>query len=71
MTTFTTADRLEAEAIALKDQQIQFQTKYGALAYETPYRDVSSENSYACSYGYIHAEAPLERYPKCHNEPQK
>jgi len=58
MTTFTTADRLAAEATILKGQQTQFQTLFGALAYETPYRDESIENSCACSYGLPHAKEP-------------
>ena len=53
------------------DQQSQFQTKFGALAYEIPYRDKSSESSCACSYGLIHAKEPLEQYPKFHNKYQK
>ena len=52
MTTFTTADRLEAEAIALRDQ-IPIQTKYGALYYETPYRGESTCSSCDGSCGYI------------------
>jgi membrane protease subunit (stomatin/prohibitin family) len=71
MTTFTTEDRLKAEATVLEGQQNQFQTKYGALAYETPCRDVSNENFCADSYGCTHGEVPLEPCPKSHNEPQK
>ena len=62
MTTFTTEDRIKA----LEGQQTQFQTLFGALAYETPYRDESIENSCACSYGLPHAKEPLEQYPKSH-----
>jgi len=56
MTTFTTEDLLAAKA--QEGLQTQFQTKFGALAYEIPYRDVSNENSCADSYGCTHAKAP-------------
>jgi hypothetical protein len=67
MTTFTTEDRIKVQ----EGLQTQFQTLYGALAYETPYRDVSSENSYADSYGLLHAKEPLEQYQESHIEQKK
>ena len=71
MTTFTTEDRLEAESTVQEGLQSQFATKFGALAYETPYRDVSNENSCACSYGYTHAKALLKPYQESHIEQKK
>ena len=70
MTTFTTEDRLEAEAIALK-HQTQAQTKFGRLAYENFYRDVSNEMSCADSYGCTHGKELESPYLNDRNEPKK
>jgi hypothetical protein len=51
MTTFTTEDRVSATT--LKGQS-PIQTKYGALDYETPYRDESTCSICDGSCGYIH-----------------
>ena len=50
MTTFTTEDRLAAKA---QEHQIQVQTKYGALYYETPYHGESTCSFCGGSCGYI------------------
>ena len=70
MTTFTTEDRLEAEAIALK-HQTQVQTRYGALYYETPYHGVSIEKSCAYSCGCTHGKELESQYLSDHNEQPK
>lgn len=70
MTTFTTADRLEAEAIALKGQN-PIQTKYGALYYETPYHGVSISMFCAYSCGYTHDKELELPCQDDRNEPQK
>ena len=49
MTTFTTDDRIKAQ-----EHQNQVQTKYGALYYETPYRDESTCEFCDGSCEYIH-----------------
>ena len=67
MTTFTMADRLEAEAIALKDQ-IPIQTKFGALYYEIPYRGESTCSSCGVTCGYIHGTKHELPCPNAHNE---
>ena len=57
MTTFTTADRLEAEAIALKGQN-PIQTKYGALYYE----DFNSYNFIGSLDNKSTSQAPLTAF---------
>ena len=50
MTTFTTEDRIKAQA-----DQSPTQTRYGALYYETPYHGasiyLSDDGSYVCTHG--------------------
>ena len=68
MTTFTTEDRLAAKA---QEHQIQVQTKYGALYYETPYHGVSISKSCAYSCGCTHGKELESQYLSDHTEQQK
>ena len=70
MTTFTTADRLEAEAKALEGQT-PIQTRYGALYYETPYHGVSISMSCAYSCGCTHGKELESQYQDDRSEQKK
>lgn len=60
----------EEHTKALK-HQIQVQTKYGALYYETPYHGVSTLKSCVYSCGCTHGKELELRYQDDRNEPKK